>query len=66
MVKHLSENFSLKEFDYLGENTKKYISFSVKLKSTEVKINRKKTQTSKDIKHYIKFINKSIILIKAL
>ena len=27
MVKHSSENLSLKEFNYLGENTEKYISF---------------------------------------
>ena len=51
MVKHLYEKFNENKFNCLDENTEQYIGFSLELKKTEVKINRKtKGQAKKDIK----------------
>ena len=46
-----------KQFTYLGENTEKYVTFTVSIEKEDIRIDKNSEEVTKDNSHILQFID---------
>ena len=63
IIKELVEEFE-RQFTCLGENTERYITFSIPIKNEVRRINKKEEKVTKTISYRLKFIDSARFMIR--
>ena len=64
-IKELAEDFK-KQFTYLGENTQKYIPFTVPIEKEVTRINKSREEIAKSIPYILQFIDSARFVASSL
>ena len=65
IIKELAEEFK-KQFTCLGENTEKYITFTVTIEEEVTRIDKNEEQITKNISHILQFIDSERFMARSL
>ena len=65
IIKELAEEFE-EQFNCLGENTEKYVTFSVPIKNEVTRINKKRKENHKTIFYRLQFIDSTSFMASLL